>query len=267
MKGNRVFMTHLTVNKIFINVTNLTTVRRDLWVWCTLSHLNQTCQNKAVEELNQQLNITGTVELSQYLTKKEKDKRQKTTCMTRSLVVAGGEDDKDNGIEQLLLFNNMTQEKKDQYPYTGHWYFVPFNQMGQIRQEMILGMMENQNHFLEKQTSVAVQGFCDIVTIVKDPDVSLADKTDTSMDGLDPVKVMLIVWILRKRVTDGSKLITSIKKGPHGVHYFCTNEEKKDEMMVYIDALEHTIHLQFRYEVYSDATEGESVTRKFKRKN
>eukprot|EP00957_Ditylum_brightwellii_P149611 11392750-Ditylum_brightwellii.AAC.1 len=126
---------------------------------------------------------------------------------------------------------------------------------------MILGMMENQNHFLEKQTSVAVQGFSDIKTLVEDPDVSQADKTDTSMEGLEPVKVMLIVWILWKRATDGSKLITSIKKGPRGVHYLCTSEEKKDEMMVYIDALEYTIRLQFGYEEYIDTTERASITR------
>eukprot|EP00957_Ditylum_brightwellii_P199041 15172390-Ditylum_brightwellii.AAC.1 len=82
----------------------------------------------------------------------------------------------------------MTHEEKDQYPYTGHWYFVPFNPMGQITHKIILGMMENQNHFLEKQTSVAVQGFCDIETLVEDPDVSPVDKTDTSMESLEPVK-------------------------------------------------------------------------------
>eukprot|EP00957_Ditylum_brightwellii_P063723 4835829-Ditylum_brightwellii.AAC.2 len=88
---------------------------------------------------------------------------------------------------------------------------------------MILGMMENQNHFLEKQTSVAVQGFCDIETMVEDPDASPADKTDTSMEGLEPVKVMLIVWILRKQATDGLKLITSIEKGPRGNIPFACN--------------------------------------------
>eukprot|EP00957_Ditylum_brightwellii_P044944 3408983-Ditylum_brightwellii.AAC.1 len=84
------------------------------------------------------------------------------TCMTRSLVVAGGDEDKDDGIEQLLLFNNMSQDEKDQYPYTGHWFFVPFNPTRQITQAMILGMMENQNHFLENQISIAVQRFSDI---------------------------------------------------------------------------------------------------------
>eukprot|EP00957_Ditylum_brightwellii_P071741 5453382-Ditylum_brightwellii.AAC.1 len=73
------------------------------------------------------------------------------TCTTRSLVVAGGDEDKDDRIEQLLLLNNMSQDKKDQYPYMGHWFFVPFNPTRQITQPMILGMMENQNHFLENQ--------------------------------------------------------------------------------------------------------------------
>eukprot|EP00957_Ditylum_brightwellii_P039953 3024699-Ditylum_brightwellii.AAC.1 len=62
------------------------------------------------------------------------------------------------------------------------------------------------------------------------------------MEGLGPVEVMLITWILHKRATDGSRLVTSLKKGPHGVHYFCTNEAKKDEMTAYIDALENKIH-------------------------
>eukprot|EP00957_Ditylum_brightwellii_P161980 12333236-Ditylum_brightwellii.AAC.1 len=31
MKENRAFMTHLTANRICINVTKLTTARRDLW--------------------------------------------------------------------------------------------------------------------------------------------------------------------------------------------------------------------------------------------
>eukprot|EP00957_Ditylum_brightwellii_P060738 4611614-Ditylum_brightwellii.AAC.1 len=115
MKENRAFMTHLKVNRIFINMTKLTTAKRDLWVWCALSHPNQTCRDKAVGELNSRLCIEGTVELNQYLTKGTKDNKSKSTCMTRSLVVMGREDDKDDGIEQILLFNSLSQEAKDQY--------------------------------------------------------------------------------------------------------------------------------------------------------
>eukprot|EP00957_Ditylum_brightwellii_P127625 9732853-Ditylum_brightwellii.AAC.1 len=121
MKENRAFMMHLKVNRIFINVTKLTTAKRDLWAWCALSHPNQTYRGKVVGELNSRICIEGTVKLNQYLTKGTKDKKSKSTCMMRSLVVAGREDNKDEGIEQLLLFNSSSQEVKDQYPYTGHW--------------------------------------------------------------------------------------------------------------------------------------------------
>eukprot|EP00957_Ditylum_brightwellii_P057684 4373975-Ditylum_brightwellii.AAC.1 len=86
------------------------------------------CRDKAVGELNCCLCIKGTVELNQYLTKGEKEKKTKSTCTTRSLVVAGGDEDKEDRIEQLLLFNNLLQEVKDQYPCTGHWFFVLFHQ-------------------------------------------------------------------------------------------------------------------------------------------
>eukprot|EP00957_Ditylum_brightwellii_P202254 15329320-Ditylum_brightwellii.AAC.1 len=72
--------------------------------------------------------------------------------------------------------------------------------------------------------------------MVEDPDVPPADEADTSMEDLGTVEVMLITWILRKRATDGSRLVTLIEKGPRGVHYFCTNKAKKDKMTAYIDA-------------------------------
>eukprot|EP00957_Ditylum_brightwellii_P011800 890353-Ditylum_brightwellii.AAC.1 len=143
-----------------------------------------------------------------------KEKSIKSTCTTRSLVVVGREYDKDDGIEQLLLFNNLSQEVKDQFPYTGYWFFVLFHPTGEITQQMILGMMENQNYFLETQISIAVQGFKDIETMVDDMEVSPADELDASMEGLEPPEVMLIVWILWKRVLDGSKLVTSKEQGP-----------------------------------------------------
>eukprot|EP00957_Ditylum_brightwellii_P179504 13674965-Ditylum_brightwellii.AAC.1 len=68
------------------------------------------------------------------------------------------------------------------------------------------------------------------------------------MEGLGPAEVMLITWILQKSALDGSKLVTLIEKGPCGVHFFCTNEEKKDEMTSYIDLLGNIIHSQFGYE-------------------
>eukprot|EP00957_Ditylum_brightwellii_P083556 6351455-Ditylum_brightwellii.AAC.1 len=91
------------------------------------------------------------------------DKEKKTTSTTRSLVVAGGDKDKDNGIEQLLLFNNLSQEEKDLYPYTGK-KFVPFHPT--------------------------------------DTDLPPADEQDTSMERVDHPTAMLIVWILRKRASD-----------------------------------------------------------------
>eukprot|EP00957_Ditylum_brightwellii_P105319 8029198-Ditylum_brightwellii.AAC.1 len=150
-------------------------MKKDLWVWCALSHPNQTCRDKAVWELNSWLCIEGTVELNQYLTKGVKDKKSKSTCTTRSLVVAGREDDKDEGIEQLLLFNNLSPEVKDQYPCTGHCFFVPFHPTGVITQQMILGMMENQSFFLNNWVNIAIQGFNNIKTMVEDTDVSPAN--------------------------------------------------------------------------------------------
>eukprot|EP00957_Ditylum_brightwellii_P005428 414616-Ditylum_brightwellii.AAC.1 len=47
MKENRAFMSHLEINKIFINVTTLTTVVREVWVWRGMSHPNQTCRDEA----------------------------------------------------------------------------------------------------------------------------------------------------------------------------------------------------------------------------
>eukprot|EP00957_Ditylum_brightwellii_P081264 6181578-Ditylum_brightwellii.AAC.1 len=61
----------------------------------------------------------------------------------------------DECIEQLLAFNNLLQEKKDLWPHTGHWFFVPFNPVGNIMQEQINAMMEVQNYLLENQKSVA----------------------------------------------------------------------------------------------------------------
>eukprot|EP00957_Ditylum_brightwellii_P143746 10952365-Ditylum_brightwellii.AAC.1 len=115
------------MNHVFISVMRLTTAKRDLWVWCAIVHPNHTCRDKALGELSRHLSITGTVELNQYLTKGEKEKKLKSTCTTRSLVVGGGGEDKDDGIGQLLLFNNLSQVEKDQYPYTKHWFFVPFH--------------------------------------------------------------------------------------------------------------------------------------------
>eukprot|EP00957_Ditylum_brightwellii_P183001 13939058-Ditylum_brightwellii.AAC.1 len=63
--------------------------------------------------------------------------------------------------------------------------------------------------------------------MVEDPDAPPADENDTNMEGLGLAEVMLITWILQKRALDGSKLVTSIEKGPCGVYFFCTNEEKK----------------------------------------
>eukprot|EP00957_Ditylum_brightwellii_P004593 349047-Ditylum_brightwellii.AAC.1 len=58
-------------------------------------------------------------------------------------------------------------------------------------------------------------------------DLPPADEHDTSMEGVDPPTAMLIIWLLRKRAIDGSKLIASIEQGPRGVQFFCTPEGKK----------------------------------------
>eukprot|EP00957_Ditylum_brightwellii_P174435 13281096-Ditylum_brightwellii.AAC.1 len=86
------------------------------------------------------------------------------------------------------------------------------------------------------------------------------------MEGLEPAEVMLLTWILQKRALDGSKLVMSIEKGPCGVHFFCTNEEKEDEMTSHIDLLGTAMRSQFGYETYDDATNGDKITRKFWKK-
>eukprot|EP00957_Ditylum_brightwellii_P082393 6264856-Ditylum_brightwellii.AAC.1 len=120
----------------------------------------------------------------------------------RSLVVVDGDEDKDNEIEQLLLFNNLPQEEKDLYPYTGHCFIMPFYPTGEITQQMVLGMMENQNYFLENQVSVAVQGFTKFEMLVTDMVIPPADEHNARMEGVDPPKAMLIVWLLKKRAID-----------------------------------------------------------------
>eukprot|EP00957_Ditylum_brightwellii_P141208 10758378-Ditylum_brightwellii.AAC.1 len=110
-------------------------------------------------------------------------KNNKTTCTTRSLVVTGSKNDKEDGIGQLLLFNNLLQEEKDLYTYIGHWLFVPFHPTGEITQQMISGMIENQNYFLENQVSIAVQGFANTDMLVEDTEVFPADEGNTSMEG------------------------------------------------------------------------------------
>eukprot|EP00957_Ditylum_brightwellii_P045190 3426082-Ditylum_brightwellii.AAC.1 len=62
----------------------------------------------------------------------------------------------EEGIEQLLAFNDLLQEEKDLYPHTGHWYFIPFNPVGDLTQTQINSMMEAQNYFLKHQKSVVV---------------------------------------------------------------------------------------------------------------
>eukprot|EP00957_Ditylum_brightwellii_P163022 12413993-Ditylum_brightwellii.AAC.1 len=80
------------------------------------------------------------------------------------------------------------------------------------------------------------------------------------MERLEPLEVMLIIWILRKRALDRSKLVSSIEQGPCGVHYFCTAEEKKEEMTKYIDGLKKIIRSHFGYEVYAEATDRDPIT-------
>eukprot|EP00957_Ditylum_brightwellii_P064996 4930171-Ditylum_brightwellii.AAC.1 len=89
--------------------------------------------------------------------------------------------------------------------------------------------MENQNYFLENQESITVQGFTDIETFVEDPDVIPTEENNTSIKGVDSLKIMFIVWILRKQALDGSKLITSMEQGPKGVQYFVQQKKRKEK--------------------------------------
>eukprot|EP00957_Ditylum_brightwellii_P011325 856428-Ditylum_brightwellii.AAC.1 len=142
-------MKHLNDNRIYINIATATTVEHKLWVWCTISQPNQTCQDNAKKELNAHLSMKGTVELHQYLTRAKKLSTKLNT--TRLLVVAGSAEDKENGIDQLLAFNNLAQEEKDMYSYTSNWYFIPFNPNGATTQDILLSMMKKQNYFLKYQ--------------------------------------------------------------------------------------------------------------------
>eukprot|EP00957_Ditylum_brightwellii_P194027 14777059-Ditylum_brightwellii.AAC.1 len=116
MKENRAFMKHLEVNKIFINVTTLTAVVQEIWVWCAISHPNQTCRDKAKAELNSWLSLDKDCKLNQHLIWAKKNNAKSNT--TRALVMAGGAEVMEEGIEQLLAFNDLPQEEKDLYPHT-----------------------------------------------------------------------------------------------------------------------------------------------------
>eukprot|EP00957_Ditylum_brightwellii_P190592 14508483-Ditylum_brightwellii.AAC.1 len=83
MKENRALMTHLEINRIFINVTTLITVVREVWVWCAMSHPNQMCRDEAKEELNTCLALDEECELNQYLVWAKKNDAKSNT--TRSL--------------------------------------------------------------------------------------------------------------------------------------------------------------------------------------
>eukprot|EP00957_Ditylum_brightwellii_P081671 6212720-Ditylum_brightwellii.AAC.1 len=85
----------------------------------------------------------------------------------------------------------------------------------------------------------------DIEAYVLDPDVFPTDGEDTSMEGMDPPTIPLLIWILRKCALERSNLIISIKRGLRGVHYFCTPAEKKQMMIEYIDMLGNAIRSQF----------------------
>eukprot|EP00957_Ditylum_brightwellii_P077333 5876783-Ditylum_brightwellii.AAC.1 len=67
----------------------------------------------------------------------------------------------------------------------------------------------------------------------------------------------------KKKAPDGNKLITSIKKGLQGVHFFCTAKHQKEEMIKYINDLETRIRTQFGYKACCNATDGNAITRKF----
>eukprot|EP00957_Ditylum_brightwellii_P202189 15329019-Ditylum_brightwellii.AAC.1 len=91
-------------------------------------------------------------------------------------------------------------------------------------------MMRAQNYFLENQKSIAVTGFDNIKHHVLGLEVLLAEEDDECMEGVDPPTVPIHVWMLWKRSPDKSKLVTSIERGPRGVYYFCTSEEKIPKM-------------------------------------
>eukprot|EP00957_Ditylum_brightwellii_P075867 5765852-Ditylum_brightwellii.AAC.1 len=153
-------------------------------------HPNQTCRDEAKAELNARLALENKAcELTQYLVWAKKNDAKSNT--TRSLVVAGSAEIMDECIEQLLTFNDLLQEEKDLWPHTGHWFFVPFNPVGNITQEQINAMMEAQNYFLENQKSVAVTGFENIKHHVPDPANPQLDKEDKSMEGLDPPTILI----------------------------------------------------------------------------
>eukprot|EP00957_Ditylum_brightwellii_P201675 15326696-Ditylum_brightwellii.AAC.5 len=260
MKENRTFITHLKVNSIFINVTMLRTTERELWVWCAIYHPNQTCRDKAKTELNMCLSTMGSCKLSQYLVwAKKNDKKSNTT---KYLVVIWGTEDMDDAIEQIIAFNDLSQEEKDLYPHTGHCFFVPFNPTGDINQEQINSMMEAHDYFLENQKSVAVIGFENIKSYVTDPDVPLMDK-DGSMEGVELPTIPVNIWMLHKHVLDGGKLVASVEKGPRGGHYFHMAEEQVPELMEYINDLDHTIRTHFGYMPHYKITNRNPITKKF----
>eukprot|EP00957_Ditylum_brightwellii_P138195 10534941-Ditylum_brightwellii.AAC.1 len=95
-------------------MTMLTMVVHEIWIWCAISHPNQTCRDEAKAELNSWLSLDEDCKLNQYLVWAKKNNAKSNT--TRALVVAGGAEVMEEGIEQLLEFNNLPQEEKGLYP-------------------------------------------------------------------------------------------------------------------------------------------------------
>eukprot|EP00957_Ditylum_brightwellii_P029772 2251707-Ditylum_brightwellii.AAC.2 len=86
------------------------------------------------------IELTSKIHLLQYLVRQKK--LETVTCTARTIVVAGSPEDKEAAIEQFLSWNALQDEGKAEHPYTGHWYFVPFNPNRKITQAQILSMME-----------------------------------------------------------------------------------------------------------------------------
>eukprot|EP00957_Ditylum_brightwellii_P112280 8560528-Ditylum_brightwellii.AAC.1 len=162
----------------------------------------------------------------------------------------------------LYKFNISSEEEKGSFSHTGYWYFAPFVLEGDIMQEYIMLMVSTQNRFLETQISVAIVGFEVIKAEVKHLDY--VDSGDPSMDELETPTILLNRWILKAKTEGSIKLITSIKRDPRGTQFLCTPKDKKEEMIIFIDKLGNTLHNTFNYEEICKATDGDSITRKFK---
>jgi hypothetical protein len=258
MKANPVFMKHLKVNNIFVNATNVQSKSSEIYGWFALSHPKHTSRDDSANELSLRLNVDVSFDIHQYLVRIRSDKN-KEVCTTRALVIAGPSDKKQEIRGKLYTLSNISEEEQLRWPQTGKWVFLPFTPDGDITLEQLVDSTCAQNDFLATQRSIAVTGFTEIDSYVTNPETNIDSHEGTADDT-----ICFRSWLLQQPAKDGDFLITSVERGPPGVHFFCTHKDRKKELETWIDEFNENIGHYFTYEDISAVTEDNTIERRFK---